>query len=338
MTNSRTPRVQLSIALSRNARTAPILDGRISAEGISLFTTAVHPSEMFWRQLRFGDFDVSEMSLASLLILKDRLGSTALDWVALPVFTSRQFFHTKVIVRSDVDVQNPADLRGMRVGVPEYQQTAAVWCRGILQEHFGLDPRDVKWFMERAPEMSHSQATGFKPPEGIDLSYVDPGSSIATMLLEGALDASLLYLPEKNLVDRSRHDLDGDARIRTLFPDPVGEAQRYYAKTGVFPVNHVVVVRRSITERYPWVILNLMNAFIEARDLAYAEAAALWEDYHAAELTDGARAWGPVDAFQYGLRSNRTEIETLIGYAESQGLTSRQVGIEEILDEHTLDL
>src|SRR5215831_20056656 len=132
-------KLELSIALSDNPNTRPLLDGRVGAEGIRLIPTAVHPSEMFWRQLRFGEFDVSEMSMSSLLIATAR---GACPWVALPVFTTREFFHTRILVRTQAGITAPADLRGKRVGVPEYQQTAAIWGRGVLENEFGVRPRD----------------------------------------------------------------------------------------------------------------------------------------------------------------------------------------------------
>src|SRR5262245_58614241 len=158
------PKLELSIALSDNENTRPLLDGVVEAEGLRLVPTAVHPSEMFWRQLKFGDFDVSEMSMSSLLIATSR-GPT--PWVALPVFTSREFFHTRVLVRADAGIAKPEDLRGKRVGVPEYQQTAAIWGRGVLQHEFGVHARDMEWFMERPPDKSHGGATGFMPPAGV---------------------------------------------------------------------------------------------------------------------------------------------------------------------------
>ena len=142
------PKLELSLALSDNENTRPLLDGGVAAEGIRLIPTAVHPSEMFWRQLKFAEFDVSEMSMSSLLIATAR-GPT--PWVALPVFTSREFFQTWARVRADAGISKPADLRGKRVGVPEYQQTAAIWARGVLQHEFGVQPREIEWFMERNP-------------------------------------------------------------------------------------------------------------------------------------------------------------------------------------------
>jgi 4,5-dihydroxyphthalate decarboxylase len=154
----------LSAALTDNVRTRPIIDGRISPEAIRLTTSVMSASEMFWRQLRFAEFDVSEMSLASLFISASRGDAR---WVALPVYTMRRFFHTWTWVRDDRGIEHPSDLRGKRVGVPEYQQTAAVWARGILLHEFGVHPRDIEWHMERTPDTSHGGATGFNPPQGV---------------------------------------------------------------------------------------------------------------------------------------------------------------------------
>src|ERR1700733_5470725 len=148
MSRSRLP---LSIALSDNPNTRPLIDGAAAPEGIALTPTVVHPSEMFWRQLKFGEFDVSEMSMSSLLISTSR-GPT--PWVALPVFTTREFFHTRILVRAAAGGAPPAHLKGKRVGVLEYQQTAAIWSRGVLENEFGVRPRDMEFFMERVADKS----------------------------------------------------------------------------------------------------------------------------------------------------------------------------------------
>src|SRR5437660_11879748 len=192
--------LELSIALSDNERTRPLIEGRIVPQGIKPVVTVVHPSEMFWRQLRFAEFDVSEMSMSSLIIATSRSDTR---WVAIPVFTMRKFFHTSIIVRTDSGIAEPADLRGKRIGVPEYQQTWAIWSRGILQHEFGVHARELDWFMERNPDKSHGGATGFKPPEGVRVNQIPPTTSMGEMLVRGELDGALHYLQEKNLVDRS---------------------------------------------------------------------------------------------------------------------------------------
>src|SRR5882762_11244109 len=179
-----TDKLELSIALARNENTQAILDGRIAPDAIKLHPTALHPSEMFWRQLKFAEFDVSEMSMSSLTIATSQ-GPT--QWVALPVFTTREFFHLRILVRAASGIQAPADLKGKRVGVPEYQQTAAIWGRGVLQHEFGVHARDMNWFMERNDDKSHGHSTGFKAPAGVSVMPVPLNTNIGDMLVKGEL-------------------------------------------------------------------------------------------------------------------------------------------------------
>src|SRR5262249_38720181 len=152
-------------------------------------------------------------------------------------------------------------MRGKRVGVPEYQQTAAIWSRGILEHEFGVHAREMEWFMERNPDKSHGGSTGFTPPPGVRLQYIPPTTDIGEMLIKGELDATLLYFGRRNLVDRSSVDYTSDPRIQPLF-DPAVEGPRYFGKTGLFPINHTVVARRSLLEKHPWLALNLFSAFV----------------------------------------------------------------------------
>ncbi|MDB5028746.1 MAG: 4,5-dihydroxyphthalate decarboxylase [Candidatus Eremiobacteraeota bacterium] len=327
--------LQLSAALSVNDRTRAILDGTVAPQGIGLSASAVHPSEMFWRQLRFGDFDVSEMSLSSLMISVAR-GDR--EWVGLPVFTVRLFPHTKITIRSNASIASPGDLRGKRVGVPEYQQTTAIWSRGILQHEFGVDPREIEWFMERPPERSHGGATGFEPPAGIRLSYVAPETDLGAMLLSGELDATLLHLTAGNLIDRAKADLSQHAEVRPLFPDAGAEGRRYYAKTNLYPMNHCVVVRRSVLEQHPWVALNLFQAFVTAKERATQRAASALEPHFELGLLDAAARRGlQGDPLPYGVASSRTELETLAQYVHEQGLSDRAIGVNELFAHQTLD-
>jgi 4,5-dihydroxyphthalate decarboxylase len=329
------PRLELSIALAPNENVEAIVDGRIAPEGCRLTPTLVHASEMFWRQLKFADFDVSEMSLSSLLIAISR-GDTR--WVALPVYTMRKFFHTWIMVRSDAGIAAPADLKGKRVGVPEYQQTSAIWSRGILQHEFGVKPSDIEWHMERTPEKSHGGATGFKPPPGVVLRQIPPSTDIGQMLLRGELDATLLYLTDQNLVDRSRVDIDKAPQIRPLFSDPVAEGTRYYTKTGILPINHTLVVKRSVLERHPWVALNLYSAFLRARnEVRDARNKALQLYYDTGLLRDDARKAIGVDLLAYGAKAHPV-IETIARYVHEQGLTDRVVGLSEIFAPSTLEV
>ena len=333
--NIMTERLDLSIALSENENTRAILDGRIAPDAIKLHATALHPSEMFWRQLKFAEFDVSEMSMSSLTIATSQ-GPT--QWVALPVFTTREFFHLRALVRVASGIQSPADLKGKRVGVPEYQQTAAIWGRGVLQHEFGVHPREIEWFMERTEDTSHGGSTGFKAPEGVTVNRIPQTTNIGEMMVRGELDATLLYLTSRNLVDRSRIDLAGDSRFRPLF-DRAAEAKRYFAKTGIYQINHGMVIRRSIFEHHPWAALNIYNAFAKARgDVIRARDTSLHRHFEPGLLGDDVRRTLTTDPMVYGVKANRKVLETITQYIHEQGLTPRRVGLEEIFAPSTMDL
>ena len=289
---------------------------------------------MYWRQLKFAEFDVSEMSLSSLIIATS-LGPT--DYVALPVFTMRRFFHTNIVVRTDAGIDQPADLRGKRIGVPEYQQTSAVWTRGILNDEFGVSAQDVTWFMERPPEASHGGTTGFTAPPGVELHYIAPSSNIGEMLVSGELDGSLSYLSAPNLIDRSRIDIHSRRDIRRLFQDVNAESRRYYGKTGLYPINHVLVVRRSLIEEHPWIGLNLYDAFVEAKELLHKQRDARLNAHIATGLLDDtAVANLKRDPMPYGVAGARRELETIARYDYESGLTKRLVQIEELFPANAL--
>jgi 4,5-dihydroxyphthalate decarboxylase len=322
-------------ALSDNARTRPLIEGRVAPQGIRLIPTVVHPSEMFWRQLRFAEFDVSEMSMSSLIISASR-GDTR--WVAIPVFTMRKFFHTSIIVRRDRAIAAPADLRGKRIGVPEYQQTWAIWSRGILQHEFDVHSRDIEWFMERNPDKSHGGATGFAAPDGVRINQIPPSTNIGEMLVSGELDGALHYLVGNNLVDRSTADVSDVTR--SLFADPTAEGRRYYAKTKLFPINHTVVVRRALLERHPWIALNLFSAFAAAKAEIAGHGSSYLQWYFEAGLLDATvrRTLAENDPLAYGFKAARAVLETIAQFVHEQGLSARRVELEEIFAANTLDL
>jgi 4,5-dihydroxyphthalate decarboxylase len=316
--------LQLSIGITNNPRTWPIIDGTVKPEGIDLIPTVLHPSELFWRQLHFSEFAIAEMSCSSFMIAVGR-GDTR--FVGLPIFTTRRFFHTSTLVARKANIETPADLKGKRVGVPEYQQTAALWARGVLQHEFGVAPKDMEFWMERTPEKSHGGATGFKPPPGVVVHQIPADKSIGSMMLAGELDATLHYLPERNLVDRSRADLANHPDFRFLFPDPIAEGIRYYRKTGLFPINHQAVLRRELAEKEPWVAINLLKAFNRANEIANAQRVAHVEYHLATGLLSG-DAKTPL--LHHGVKANRKVIETIAHYSVEQGLTARPIKIEEL--------
>ncbi len=317
--------LELSIGIASNPRTWPILDGTVKPEGIDLIPSVVHGSELFWRQLRFGDFDVSEMSFSSLTIA---MSHGDRRWLGIPVFTTRNFFHTGILVRKDAGIETPSDLKGKRVGVPEYQQTAALWTRGALQHEFGVEPKDMEFWMERTPEHSHGGATGFTPPPGVTIHQIPAEKSIGSMMLSGELQATLLYLTDPNLVDRSREDLWHHPDIRPLFPDRHGEGVRYFRKTGIYPINHGQAIKREIAEQNPWVVESLFNAFKEANRIAEEQRLAYAEDYVATGMVEEAPLRQPI--VQHGLKANRKTMETAAQYSFEQGLTPRLMKLEEV--------
>jgi 4,5-dihydroxyphthalate decarboxylase len=328
--------LELSIALTDNARTRPIIEGRIAPEAIRLTASVMTASEMFWRQLKFAEFDVSEMSLSSLFIAVSR-GDTR--WVALPVYTMRRFFHTWTWVRADRGIEQPSDLRGKRVGVPEYQQTAAIWARGVLQHEFGVHPGEIDWYMERTPETSHAGATGFIPPAGVRINFIPSTTNIGEMLVSGELAATLLYLNQTNIIDRSSIVLASRPEVRPLFRDEVAEGRRFFAKTGLHPINHAVVMRRSLLERHPWIALNLFEAFTAAKQEAANTARDVLDGYVRTGLTEAVLVQATqTDPMAYGVKAAREELETIADYVHEQGLSGRRVRIEELFALSTLDL
>ena len=320
-------RLPLSIAFSSNPRTWPIQDGRVGVEGVDLTPSIVGPSELFWRQLKYADFDVAEMSFSSFIIA---ISKGDRRFVGLPIFTTRRFFHSHILVRADAGINAPADLKGRRVGVTEYQQTGALWTRGALQHEFGVTSADCEWFMERTPDLSHGGATGFKPPPGVRLHQIPVEKSVASMMLSGELDACVHYRGHASVVNRSSVDLKSDPRIRTLFPDVRAEGIRYFDKTGVFPINHGMVIRREIAERHPWVVINLIKAFNEANKIADRERLEHCE-YHidAGLLPAEARQALSRQIVRHGLVANRKTLELAAQYSCEQGLTPRVVGLDE---------
>ena len=320
-------RVDVSIALTDNERTRPILDGDVEVEGVTLFPSMLQPGELFWRQLEFAEFDVSEMSLASLMIAASR---GPIDWVALPIFPWREFFHTTMRVRADSAITSPAQLAGRRVGVKEYQQTAALWTRAAMQHEFHVAPSDVAWFMERGATKSHGTATAFRAPADVRLTYIPGETNLGRMLIDGEIDALCFYLSTSNAFDRSM-TLAGNKDVRWLFPDPIAEGARYYRKTGLFPINHCVVVRKSLAERFAWLPLNIYAAFTTAKERAAARTlSGLTQFVRTGLLAQDARVALESDPIVYGMRANEPVIEAIATYLHEQQLVPRPVAMEDV--------
>jgi 4,5-dihydroxyphthalate decarboxylase len=324
-----------------NERVEPLMNGTVKAEGIELIPTYSHPAETFWRQLKFGEFEVAEMSMSSFLIAK----SQGADMVALPVFPSRRLFQTELSYHVDSGITKPEDLAGKKLGVAEYQQTAALWIRGILEHDFGVSQYKIHWYMERSEEMSHGGATGFKPPAGISFNRIAQNKSLASTLLANELDVAHVASPfvlQANALDRSsRISGSGDwSKIRPLFPDRMAEGARFYKNHGFLPVNHTYIIRGDIYKKHPWAAFNLYTGFVKSKAFARER---LFERipsglFFGPEYTAKTAELIGEDPFPFGIKANRAMLDTIIDYSYEQGLTPRKMNVEELFAEQTLDL
>lgn len=335
------PKLTLSFISNFNERVEPLINGTIEADGIEIIPTYSHPSETFWRQLKFQEFEVAEMSMSSYLIARSR----GADMIALPVFPSRRFFHAEQSYHVDSGIKEPSDLVGKRIGVGEYQQTAALWARGVLEHDFGISQYQVHWYMERSDELSHGGATGFSPPPGISFHRIPPDKSMASMLVNNEIDVAPIggHLSRAvNVIDRSTHirGSEGDwSKVKPLFPDEIGEAKRFVTKHGFVPVNHTYIIRGDVYRGHPDVAGKLFDAFVKAKTQA-AETIL--------ERIPAALVFGPEylaktgdilgdDPFPYGIKANQAMLDTIIAYSHEQGLTPRIMKIEELFAHEMLD-
>ncbi|MCH7607316.1 MAG: hypothetical protein IIC94_01930 [Chloroflexi bacterium] len=335
-------KLQLSFISASNERVAPLLQGEIDVEGVDLVWTNSDPSETFWRQLKFAEFEVFEMSFSSLLIAK----ANGSDMVAIPVFPSRRFMHATLSVNVDAGVEKPNDLSGKRIGVGEYQQTASLWMRGVLQHDFGVDQYSVEWHMERSEELSHGGATGFKPPKGIKFHRIPKTKSLATMLVAGELDAAPFgraLSNEKNVIDRSTTIKPAPSdfkKVKPLFPEFIKEGTRFFKKHGYVPANHCYAMRGDVYAKHPWLAFNLFSALVRAKEHWYAQLASKIPSdliFGSQYMAQTRSIFGP-DPYPYGIADNEKMIQQMIDFSFEQGLTPRKMEIEELFAAPMLDL
>lgn len=342
------------MAFSRSARSGPLLDGAVGVEGVDLNACLINPGDLFWRQLHHEEFDASEFSIAALLMRVSRGDHT---WGAVPVFPSRAFFHTQVLVRRDAGIEKPEDLKGRRVGIPEYQQTAGLWTRGALEHEFGVRPQDMEWVMGRSPRRSHGSATGFVPPADVHMTYAPEGETLASMALAGELDALIAYsvrtgglglgqeplewhrpwLTSGGIVGGDRLNEELADQVTRLFPDPAAEGLRYLEASGILPMNHTLIVRRSLVEAHPWLARNLYEAFTGARDMAARRLFVELEPYAALGAVEIPAVVEAEATFPYGVSGNRVALEAALFYAYEQGLLARRVALEDVFFASTLE-
>jgi 4,5-dihydroxyphthalate decarboxylase len=325
--------VQLTYGGGLYDRTAALYDGRVQPEGISLNFVALRPAEVFWRMLKFQEFDVSELSCANYFVLRSR-GQT--PFIAIPVFPSRSFRHSAIYVNPAAGIGEPADLRGKRVGCAEYAMTMAVWVRALLLHEYGVQPSDFTWVSGGLEEPGRGDRIQAPPPPGVRLEQAPANQALVPMLERGDLDA--LFSPSTPSSMRA-----GSPKMCRLFPDFARIEADYYRKTGLFPIMHTVVLRRDVYERYPWAAVSLYKAFSQAKNLALraleeADALAISLAWSVSYSEQERALRGPDDLWAYGFEPNRHVLEALKSYLGEQGLLENDFPVEDAFAPSALSL
>jgi 4,5-dihydroxyphthalate decarboxylase len=327
-------KIHLTFACGDYDRTRAVEDGSVPVDGVDLTYLRLPVEETFFRMLRHREFDVAEMSLSTYTATLNALDAgEEPPFVALPVYTSRQFRHGGMFVNTAAGIEKPADLAGKRIGMPEVQLTACVWQRGILADEYDL-PIDASTFLTGGQEKPGRIEKG-KVEVPYSVSPIGPDQTLARMLGEGEIDAFLGPRIPSSFAD-------GSGRVRRLFPDTVAAEKAYYESTGIFPIMHVVAIKREVYQRYPWVAQSLTKALIEAKAQAYAriyDASALrfmepWLNVHLEE----ARALMGQDYWSYGLGdADRHVLETFLRYHHEQGLSRTRRTPEQLFAPESLE-
>jgi 4,5-dihydroxyphthalate decarboxylase len=322
-------KLRLSLGCWNYDRTRSLLEGRVQPDGIDLNYLNMPVEETFFRMLRNREFDVAEMSLSSYTVslFKDS------PFIAIPVFPSRFFRHSCIYVNKDSGIREPKDLIGKRVGNPEYQMTAPVWIRGVLQDEYGVPVDSVTYFTGGEEEPNRSEKLKLDLPSNIKVERIGPTQTLAAMLASGEIDA--LYTA------RMPSSFHGSTTVKRLFEDFVPVEQDYFRRTGIFPIMHTVVIRREIYEKNRWVAQSLYKAFCEAQQETYQdlyETAALkamlpWLTAHVEEAR---REMGD-DFWPYGFEKNEATLSTFLRYSYEQGLSKHLLTPSQLFAPETLE-
>lgn len=324
-------KLQLSIAIGPYDRMRPLVDGEARIDSVDPQFMLLEPEEIFFRAMRHEAFDICELSLSSYSLRVARGDS---PYVAVPVFPSRAFRHTCIVVRTDRGINSPADLRGKRIGMPEYQLTANVWARAILEEEYGVHQRDITWVRGGYESPGRIEKLAVTLPDGVVVENAPDGKTISGMLADGELDG-VMGPRAPSCFER------GDPNIRWLFEDPTAEATAWFRKTRIFPVMHVLGIRKSLVERHAWLPAAVMKAFEASKRIALEKLT----DTSATKVTlpfveenlRRARQLMGEDFFSYGLAPNRHVFEWFLRHHHAQGLSSRVLTPEELFHPSTLE-
>ncbi len=299
-------------------------------DGVDPVYMTLSPEESFFRAFRHAEFDVAELSLSSQTVKVAR-GENA--YVAVPAFLSRAFRHTSIYVRTD-RIRRPQDLVGRRIGVPEYQLTAIVWARALLEDDYGVKPSDVIWIRGGIDEPGRPEKIPLQLPPAIRLEQAPEGETLSGMLDRGDLDGFIAPRPP-GCAGRNPD-------VGWLFPDPTAVAKDYYRRTRIFPIMHVVGVRRTLVDRHPWLPAAVLKAFTQAKAVALAKLG----DTSATKVTlpfveeqlKAARELLGEDFWSYGVAPNRHTLEAFLAHHHRQGLSSRQVTVDELFHPTTFEV
>jgi 4,5-dihydroxyphthalate decarboxylase len=325
-------KLQLSLACCDYDRTRALLDGRVPVEGCDILPVALEPEEAFHRAFKYREFDVSEISLSSHTMTVSRGDN---HYVGIPAFVSRLFRHSGIYIRTDRGIDSPADLKGKRVGLPEYQITANVWIRGMLQDEYGVHPRDIHWRRGGVEEPGREERAPLALPAEIDLQQIPHEKTLSGMLEAGELDA-VIGARAPSCFTR------GAPNVARMFPDHRKVEEEYFRRTRIFPTMHVIGIRRAIVEANPWLPASLYKAFVQAKALAMVELAQIGHlftslPFGVSEFA-AAKALMGEDFWSYGYEANRHVLDTFVRYHHEQGLSARPVKPEELFAPSTLDV
>ena len=310
-------KIHLTLATGDYESIRALKEGIVKPDGIELTVLTDMTSDIrHWRMLRNKEFDVAELSMSNYLMAK----YTGLPYTAIPVFLHRRFRHSFIYLNANKGISKPADLIGKKVGLRNFQATANLWIRGILEHEYGLPHKSIQWFKQDDEEVD------WTPPKDLNIQRVNSDKNVEKMLLDGELDA--LIHPE--LI---RAILDRDARVARLFPNYRDIEIEYFKRTGIFPIMHTTAIRQEVVDKYPWVPLNLLQAFEESKKIAYQRmenpriVPLAWFRYF---LEEQEELLG-TDPWVYGLGdTNKKALETLMQYSQEQGLIGRKMALDEL--------
>ncbi len=315
-------KLNLTLACNPYDRVQPLIDGSVQPDGVELnFISSPSPGEIFWRMLRHEEFDVSELSLSAYILGLAR-GDTR--FVGIPVFLLRLFRHSYIWVREGAGIERPEDLKGKTVLVPEYHMTALLYIRGALKHDYGVLPEDLRWIRTRVERVD------IEVPPGVVVQDAGEEQTVEEIMASGKIDATAGTRPPR-----------GKAPMRRLFPNFREVEADYYRRTGIFPIMHVLAIRREVYEANPWLALNLMQAFEKAKQQAYHRLHEVSGIYSLPwlnnELQETQAVFG-ADPFPYGIEPNRASLDAATLFSYEQGLSQRQLTIDELFARETIDV